>query len=172
MDELREIVLFKLVVEGENKPTNAFYNRVKEIAEELGVKVHEFSNEFMMPTENIFHEDQTEMVLTRVKERWITKDDRLERIKKRGNGILLYTVIDGDVEWMFESRHENDVYEFMRRALDRIVNGVPDVTNMGFLEKHLSACFKAKSPADPAMEAMYSAMRCVQEILKAHKYDS
>ena len=171
MDELRQIVLFKLVVEGESRPTDVFYNRVKEIAEELGVKVHEFSNEFMMPTENIFHEDQTEMVLGRIKQKWITKDDRLERIKRRGNGLLVYAVVDGVVEWMFQSQQENDVYAFMRRAIDRIVNGVPDVTNMGFLEKHLNDCFKAKTPDMVAVSALYSAMRCIQEILKAHNYE-
>ena len=171
MTELQQIVLFKLVVEGGAKPADVFYNRVKEIAEELGVKVHEFSNEFMMPTENIFHEDQTEMVLERVNEKWVTKDDRLERIKKRGNGILLYAVVGGCVDWMFETRHENDVYAFMRKAIDRIVNGVPDVTNMALLEKHLNDCFKARTPDMVAVSALYSALRCIQEILKAHNYE-
>jgi hypothetical protein len=165
------IALFKLVVEGDSKPGDRFYNRVKEIAEEEGMKIHEFSNELMMPTENLFHEDQTEMVLERVNEKWIAKDDRLESIKKRGNGLLVYAVIDGDVEWMFETRHENDVYAFMRKAIDRIVNGVPDVTNMGLFEKHLSDCFKAKTPDMVAVSALYSALRCVQEILKAHDYE-
>ena len=169
--DLQQIVLFKLVVEGESRPTGVFYNRVQDLAEELGVKVHEFSNEFMMPTENIFHEDQTEMVLERVKEKWITKDDRLERIKKRGNGLLVYAVVDGCVDWMFETRHENDVYAFMRKAIDRIVNGVPDVTNMGLLEKHLNDAWKATTPDMVSERCLLSALRCVQEILKAHNYE-
>ena len=168
---MEQLVLFKLVVEGGAKPADVFYNRVKDLAEELGVKIHEFSNEFMMPTENIFHEDQTEMVLERVKEKWITKDDRLERIKKRGNGLLVYAVVGGCVDWMFETRHENDVYAFMRRAVDRIVNGVPDVTNMSLLEKHLTDAWKGLKPGTATERGLYSAMRCIQEILKAHNYE-
>lgn len=38
--------------------------------------------------------------------------------------------------------------------------------NLDFMEKHLNACFRAKTPDMVAVGALYSAMRCVQEILK------
>lgn len=68
--ELEMIVLFKMIVQGEDSPIDSFYKRVKKIAVEEGVVIHEFSNEFMMPTRNLLREDQTEMVLKRAKKKW------------------------------------------------------------------------------------------------------
>lgn len=117
---MKMIVLFKMIAEGEHTPVNNFYAKVEAAAEEEGVVLREFKNEFMMPTTNMLREDQTEMVMERIEERWIK-----------------------------------------RRA------PVPDATNMDLLEKHLNTCFRAKTPDMVAVGALYSAMRCVQEILKA-----
>lgn len=163
---MRMIILFKMIAEGEHTPVGDFYEKVEKLAEEVGVVLHEFKNEFMMPTTNMLREDQSEMVMERIKERWIAQDDRLERIKAKGNGLLIYAVIDGSVEWVHESLHETDIYAFKRRALEKIVNGVPDITSLSLLERHLNDCFKATRPDMVAVRSLYGAMRCVQEILK------
>ena len=62
------IVLFKLVIQGENEPVTHFLARLEEVAAEEGVKFHSIENAFMMPSRNIFQKDQTEMVLQRIKE--------------------------------------------------------------------------------------------------------
>ena len=44
-------------------------------------------------------------------------DERLERIKKRGFGILTYFVEHGSVSEMSESSHEDDIFILQRDAL-------------------------------------------------------
>ena len=175
---MKMIILFKMIAEGEHTPVNNFYAKVEAAAEEEGVVLREFKNEFMMPTTNMLREDQSEMVMERIEERWVAKDDRLERIRVKGSGLLIYAVVDGSVEWVHESLHETDIYAFKRRALDDIMNGVPDysvqewsVTNMSLLEKHLNECYRTTSPDMVAVRSLYSALRCVQEILKAQVDD-
>ncbi len=43
-------------------------------------------------------------------------NERLERIKAKGFGVLIYTVVDGQTEWMHEAGHETDVYCLQRKA--------------------------------------------------------
>ncbi len=44
-------------------------------------------------------------------------NERLERIKEKGHGILIIAVIDGKEEWIHEASHETDIYCLRRAAL-------------------------------------------------------
>ena len=61
------IVFFKLITQGESLPTGTFMIEVKALAKRLGITIHDFNNEMMMPTTNIYHDDQTEKMLSNIR---------------------------------------------------------------------------------------------------------
>ncbi len=48
-------------------------------------------------------------------------NERLERIKAKGYGILIYGVVDGKEEWIHEAAHKTDIYCLRRDALQAVI---------------------------------------------------
>jgi len=67
---LEWIVLFKMIAKGEMDNLDAFYKMVQKVAIIHNIEIKEFEGTFMMPSTNLYHEDQTEHVLEEMKKRW------------------------------------------------------------------------------------------------------